>query len=164
MLCKCCYTEVPYGKAKCIVCGCILLFAGDKQTDEADILVQVHRERKLKSVSVSLKTYDYLCENGEVSLVSSDFVKLADALDLEYEKIKWFDGYEPLESGRSFSITIGVNNGGEQREVVLSMTPTEPIEHSSLGLVLESGFMVRLVVGSEQSKLYSEPISLVETL
>lgn len=161
MQCNCCRGNIEAGQAKCPVCGFPILIGGDN-SDATKAIILKHKKNRLTPVSVSLRIYNYICEDGSVREESTEYVKLSDAVNLEYGKITWSDKtYEDLCSSDPFILTVQIQNGSEKTEHQLRFVPDSDISRSAAGIVLGDGFTVRLAVGSKEHYILSDALSLL---
>lgn len=161
MQCSCCRGQVEAGQAKCLTCGFPLLIGGDNSEGMNDIIIN-HRKNKLLTVSVLLKVYSYICENGSIIESENEYIKLPDIVALEFDKITWSDGiYEDVNSDTPFTLTVQVNNTNGSFENSLSFVPNKEISRSAVGVMLCDGFKLRLAIGDKENYILSNEFNLL---
>lgn len=159
MKCSCCKIEMKEGKASCNICGMPTL-AGDEKI-RASVISEI-RHKHLDNVSVSVKTYRYEVAEGKVSENTSEYVKIADAINLKFDEIQWLNvEFEGLESQRKFEVELLVGKKGKEQSKKVTFTPSKSISHQKVGICLKPGFQCAVVVGSQKSFETSETFSLI---
>ena len=157
MICRCCGMEIEASRARCGVCKFPVL--GDcKQS-----VIDDYRKDIIGKTTVFVKTYTYSIDSGKVVLDAENTLKMADAAELENDKIVWlkqkFFSFAPK---RDIDVDLVIKNG--QSSVPARVTirrSNEEIPFERAGIVMKKGFNIALAVGSTSKYVISNEVSVV---
>lgn len=161
MQCRSCMHNAEEGMARCDVCGFPMGFNRSAGVDE---IAKQFREKRLNGVSVDVKFY-YYEQNSSGDLVEqkSEYITVADALSLTYQEVIWLaDEFNPPEVARDITLEVRVNFPTKSVEHTLTVVLDQASKCVKLGLYLDEGFSARLAVGTQESYVLSEGVSLME--
>lgn len=162
MQCRCCMHNVEDGMARCNVCGFPMGFNRNAGVDD---IAKQFREKRLNGVSIDVKFYYYeqINSSGELAEQKSEYITVADALSLIYQEVIWFEGeFNPPEVERDITLEVRVNFPDKTVEQTLTAGLDKASKCVKLGVYLDEGFSARLAVGTQESYVLSEGVSLME--
>lgn len=161
MQCRCCMHNVEEERTRCDVCGFPM---GYNRSDGVDDIAKQFREKWLNGVSVDVKFYYYEQNSfGELVEQKSEYITVADALSLTYREVVWFaDEFNPPDVDRDITLEVRVNFQTGSVEQTLTAGLDNVSKCVKLGLYLDEGFSARLAVGTQESYVLSEGVSLME--
>ncbi len=158
--CNCCMHQNKEGSAVCELCKFPLLANAGFDMDEA--AAQFRRQR-LDGCSVAVKLYYYTPDSsGNLSEQKTEFVRVADALSLNYHEIKWLsEEFNPPDITRDIELTVRVDRPSSSVEKTVTAHVTNTLRCSRLGLYADEGLTLRMAVGDQDAYVLSDALSLV---
>ncbi len=163
MICRCCLAEINGDSSCCPVCGYPLMSISDNEHKaEMEQAISDYRRNLLKAFSVSVKTYTYKLSGGVLSAPIINSAKLADGKSLEFGVTVWSEReFASTLTKRSFPVELEISDGSKTRGAAVNISPERLISHAHIGVQLAEGLSVRIVVGTKDNCVYSEPVALI---
>lgn len=157
MQCKCCMKSMESDRAVCPVCGFSAL-GNPKQSDVEDF-----RSLRLRGINISVKVYYYEKNSvGDLEEKKSEYITVANASQLRYREVFWLEKeFESFDVDHDIELDVGIFNGSENIHATLSAAIKNPLTCARLGLWIDDGFVVHLVVGSKEQFVYSQGVALI---
>ena len=160
--CKCC-AERFEERADCPVCGfSVFVDVGEEDSEFQNRMVKKFIENKLGGIDIGFIAYDYEISGGVIGEPVEEFTKICSASEYNVGKtLMLYKNFEPVVSDRDFEVKLLFAKGNNIiSDSIVKISPGREVSHKNIGIVFDKGLNIRLVVGENDQKVYSQSIKL----
>lgn len=167
MKCSACGSQrIEATMSRCPECGFPLVHTigtGEDPEGRMEKLAGEYREKKLSGIRLSVTSYRYKRKGEHLEPGKTEEVFLTDRIgELSPGEILWKDEkFARIDGGEPLKITLLIDREGERRQAELPMTAPAAKGFWQVGLMMETGFAVRVVVGNAASHSCSDKTPLI---
>lgn len=162
--CYGCYAKLKPGKAVCEVCKMadIHIVGDDSEGIKMkENLGREYREMKLGGITISFTAYQYGEVDGNIKVIATDKVKIAEAISLVYDKTIWLDEkFARIDADKELEMELTLE-GEKPKKVNLKFRSPELEDFWHVGIRLIEGFRAVICIGNEQVHTETIPFSLI---
>lgn len=164
--CACGSQRIGADMSRCPECGFPLVHTvgtGEDSDGRMEKLAGEYRQKKLGPISLSLQSYRYKREGEQLKPGEMEEVFLTDRVcDLSPGEILWKgEKFAHIDGGEPLNVTLLIDREGERRREALPMTAPAAEGFWQVGIMMETGFAVRVVVGNAASHSCSDKTPLI---
>lgn len=147
----------------CPVCQFpVISFPGDpvKGMQKLQPLIDGHRAKFLKEVSVAIVTYSWKDENGVIAPDKTEQLKFGSGAEL-YGKETWLaQSFARIPDAESLDVTFVVNVEGAEESRKLAVPNLPEAELQQIGAVIDGDMNIRLMLKNSSGKTTSKNVPL----
>lgn len=122
-----------------------------------------YRRSILHEIEICVASYSYEFEKEVIKQKAETIVKVCEADALSFDKVNWLDqNFARIDTNRTLELTVSIQKkGNEIKKKKLSIEAPKVKNFWKIGVRLEEGLRIRLLMGDDSNYTMTEFVDLI---